>query len=201
MVLQPEASSFRFRNQSSCPSCGAINESSSWFCVNCNTILTKDVDILKKLQSRIRFGQQEMKQELRKKVSPSFINDLHSDEYFYSTLSKEQGDNFYGVTNKRLIKYKDGKYTEIPLSEIVGVYPPSAKVETSFLSYFAPLLSKPQVKLAFDVSTYHGIEKFDGIVGNPTMCGLFIGLVNKALSDYVSGKKFVAHVILDLPLE
>lgn len=201
LVLLQDGSSFRLKNESTCPKCGATNEKSSWFCLNCNTILTKNTEMLRILQKKLRFVQDQMKQDFLKKVPSSLIRTVDTGEYFYSTLSREQGANLYGITNKRLIKYKDGNYKEISLSEIVDIYPPRAKVETSVLTYVAPLLSKPQVKLEFEVSTYQGIVKFDGIAGNPMYCGLFMGFIRQALLDYQNGKRAVGHVLLDLPLE
>jgi hypothetical protein len=42
----PEGSSFRFRSETVCPKYGAIIKKSNWFCVSCNNILTKYIDML-----------------------------------------------------------------------------------------------------------------------------------------------------------
>ena len=47
LVISPEGSFFSLRSLNQCPKCEAINEDSSWLCVNCRTIFTKDVEMLK----------------------------------------------------------------------------------------------------------------------------------------------------------
>ena len=200
LILMPDSSSFALKNQSVCPKCEAINDKSSWFCPNCSTILTKDIEMLKRLQKKLKYMDEENRQEFLRKVPSSFIKDLEPDEHFYCTLSREQGGNFYGVTNKRIIKFKDGNYTEIPLGDVVNVYPIRSKIETrSLLSVFLPIPT--QMTLEFEVSTYNGIIKIDGLKGTPAYCGSFYGFVMIAVDNYEKGKKYVAHSILKLPLE
>ena len=171
LIALSDGSSFGLKNQSACPQCGEKIEASSWFCPNCSTILIKDIEVLRRLQKKVRFLTEGTKQEFLKKVPSSFAKGLEADEFFYMTLSREQGDNFFGVTNKRIIKFKDGEYTEIPLSDVVGVYPIRAK--TGAFIPFVPI--PPKVTLEFEVSTFNGIKKIDGLKGNPQYCGMFWG--------------------------
>jgi uncharacterized Zn finger protein (UPF0148 family) len=204
LVLLPDSSAFSLRSQSTCPKCGAINDRSSWFCPNCNTILTKDIEPLRRLQKKVKFVQEQQKEELKKKVPSSFIEDLGPDESIYMTLSREQGANFYSVTNKRIIQYKDGKYKEIPLSEIVGVYPIRSKMDSrSLATAFIPVvnvLTRPQVMFEFEVSTFKGIEKIEGLKGTPAYCGMFWRFTTIALDDYEKGREHVASKIAKLNL-
>lgn len=144
-----------------------------------------------------------IKQKCNEKYLHLLLAILTQMSFSLMALSREQGENFYGVTTKRLIMYKDGDYTEIPISEVVAVNPPGAKVERSAASYipYVRLLARPQVKLGFDVVTYQGIIRFDGIAGNPANCGMFIAFINRALMEYQTGKNAYAHVLCDLKLE
>jgi predicted RNA-binding Zn-ribbon protein involved in translation (DUF1610 family) len=199
LIILADGSSFAFKNQLSCPQCGARIEASSWFCPCCNKILTQNVEMLRRLQKKIKFSNEENKKELLRKVPSDCMKPLEPDEYFYCSLSKEQGENYFGITNKRLIKFKDGNYLEIPLSEIVSVYPLSAKANTSVVNLFLPIPSK--ITLQFEVATYQGVQKIDGIQGTPAYCGMFWASVALALTNYEQGKTDIRHVIMNLPLE
>lgn len=122
LVLLPDGSSFRFRAETVCSKCGAINEKSSWFCVNCNTILTKDIDMLKELQKKIRFERERaisyMPSWMREKIEP--------DEFIYFVF-KMGGNDFHAVTDKRIIKSRHGKHEESSLKEVVSIGPPQVK--------------------------------------------------------------------------
>lgn len=200
----PDSSAFSLRNQLACPKCNAINDRSSWFCPNCYTILTKDIEPLKRLQKKVNFGQEQMRQELQKKVPSTFIEDLVADEFFYMTLSREQGVNFYCVTNKRIVQYKDGKYKEIPLSEVVGIYPIRSKMDSgSLVTAFIPIvnvLNRPHVVFDFEVSTFKGMEKIEGLKGTPAYCGMFWTMVAIAVDDYEKGREYVTRKIAKLNL-
>lgn len=200
VVLSPDSSSLTLRNQSACPKCGAANEKSSWFCLNCGTILTKDTEMLKRLQRKLRFIEEEMKKEFVNKVHPKI--DLEPEELFYSTLSREQGENFYGVTNKRIMQYINNEYSEILISDIVAVYPPKVKSSSSssILRVFVPIPQKFEMRFEIDVMTYHGLKKLEEIKGNPNYCGLFYGCVLRTVDEYEKGKKNVMNFILRLPL-
>jgi predicted RNA-binding Zn-ribbon protein involved in translation (DUF1610 family) len=199
LLILPDGSAFSFKNRLSCPQCGAGIEASSWFCPNCNKILTQNLEMLRRLQKKLRFSVEEQKRELLKKVPSDCMKPLELDEYFYCSLSREQGENFFGITNKRLIKFKDGNYSEILLSEIVGVYPASAKANTSVVNLFFPIPIK--ITLEFEVSTFSGMQKIDGIQGNPVYCGIFWGFVALAVTNYEQGTTDIRHVIMNLPLE
>jgi len=156
------------------------------------------------LQKKVKFGQDQQKQELQRKVPSSFIRDLEPDEYFYATLSREQDENFYSVTNKRIIKYRNGEYTEIPLNEVVEVFPVRGKVDSpSLATAFIPIvnvLTRPQATLEFEISTFHGIEKIDGMKGTPQYCGMFWRMTMIAVDDYEKGREFVTYKIAKLNL-
>jgi predicted RNA-binding Zn-ribbon protein involved in translation (DUF1610 family) len=189
LILLPDGSSFRFRSEMVCPNCGAINERSSWFCVSCNTILTKDVEMLKELQRKIRFEQERAKTFMplwmREKIGP--------DEYIYFVF-KIKEDDFYAVTDKRLIKNKHGRYEEASLSEVVGISPIQTRAE--------PGVFAPKVTGFFEVNTFHGTIIFDGFsVQDAQYCGIFHSWVNIALNNHNTRKKDVRALILKLPLD
>jgi predicted RNA-binding Zn-ribbon protein involved in translation (DUF1610 family) len=199
LLVLSDGSSFGFKNQSECPQCGARIEASSWFCPSCSKVLTSNVEMLRRLQKKFKFGQENMRQEYSKKIPAHLIKPLENDECFYFTLSREQGQNFFGLTNNRLIKFKDGEYSEIPLSEIVEVLPVSAKANTSVVNLFLPIPAK--ITLQFEVATYQGVQKIDGIQGNPAYCGMFWGAIALAVADYEQGKTNIILKLLKLPLE
>jgi hypothetical protein len=189
LVLLPDGSSFRFRSETVCPKCGAINEKSSWFCVSCNTILTKDIDMLRELREKIKFEQERtissyMPSWMREKIEP--------DEFVYFVF-KMGGDDFYAVTDKRIIKSRHGKYEESSLKEVVSVGPP--RVKTGF-GIFAP-----SVTSFFEVNTFHGTIIFDGFsVQDAQFCGTLNAWIKIAVENYNTRKKDVRALILKLPL-
>jgi hypothetical protein len=188
LILLPDGSSFRFRSETVCPKCGTINEKSSWFCVGCNTILTKDVEMLKELQRKIRFERERavsyMPSWMREKIEP--------DEYVYFVFKMRDND-FYAVTDKRIIKSKHGKYEEAPLSEVVSIGPPQVKTGFGFFT--------PSVTSFFEVNTFHGTVVFDGFgVQDAQFCGTLNAWVKIALENHNTRKKDARALILKLPL-
>lgn len=192
LVLLPDGSSYRFRDESVCPNCGAIREKSSWFCVSCNTIFTNDTEMLTELQRKIRFVQDRAKEGLpswmRKKLEPN--------EFIYLVVTVN-GDNFYAVTDKRVIKNKNRKYEEHPLSEVVSVGDPETGWPKGFFDFFT--LTPPTSH--FEVNTFKGSMVFDefGIGDQGTCFNLWIN-VHKALTNHNHRKKDYRSLILQLPL-
>jgi len=203
LVLLPDNSAFSLRSQSACPKCGSINEKSSWFCLNCNTILTKDTEMLKRIQKKAKFNQEENEKLFASKV-PLQIS-LAPDEFFHMTFSKEQVKNFYAVTNKRVMQYVNGKYNEISISDIVAVYPPKAKPKLSksslVLLAFVPTPLNFETRFEIEIKTYHGLEKLEEIRGDPYYCGLFYAIILRTVEEYEKGTKNVLHFIMKLPLD
>jgi len=188
LVLLPDGSAFKFRSETVCPKCGAVNEKSSWFCVSCNTVLTKDIDMLKELQKKIRFEQERaisyMPSWMREKIEP--------DEFVYFVF-KIGGNDFYAVTDKRIIKSRHGKYEEAPLKDVVSVGPPRVKTG---LGIFVP-----SVTSFFEVNTFHGTIVFDGFgMQDAQFCGILNSWVKFALKNHDARKKDVRLLILNLPL-
>lgn len=186
LIISPDGSFFSFRSQSKCPKCGAINEASSWFCVNCRTILTKDTDMLKELQKKLKF-----EQERAKGFMPLWMREkLEPDEFIYFVFKLRGKDNFYAVTDKRIIKNKSGKYEESPLSEVVSMSNP--QVKTGFFS----------VSSFFRVNTFHGTIVFDGFsVEDAQYCGILNAWMKAALENYNLRKKDVRALVISLPIE
>jgi RNA polymerase subunit RPABC4/transcription elongation factor Spt4 len=184
LVLLPDGSSLRFRGERTCPNCGATNEFSSWFCTNCGAVLTEDTDMLREFQSKIKF-----EQERTKSFLPSWMNEkIEPNEYIYFSLYwTKGGNNFYIITDKRIIKSKDGSYVDIPLSEVVGIGDPKVKV-----GFFLPSTS-------FEVNTFQGTIVFD-FGDDAANCGKLCGIMRKAVANYNCRKKDVKALILSLDL-
>lgn len=186
LVLSPDGSFFSLRFQNQCPKCGAISEASSWLCVNCRTVLTKDVEMLKKLQKKIKFEQGRTRSFLpswmREKLEPNeFIHFC-----FYWT---KDGNQFYVVTDERIIKSKAGKYEESPWNEVISVGDPQVR-----LGAFAP-------STFFEVNTSKGTVLFDGFgVKDAANCGKLYGTMRTTLDNYNQGKKDIRAIILALNL-
>lgn len=185
LVLLQDGSSFKFRSETTCPKCGAINEKSSWFCLSCNEILTKDVDMLRELQKKIKFEQERIKSGY---MSSQMREKLEPDEFIYSLVNFKNSDNIYIITDKRIIKNKNGKYEEALLSEVVS---------------FGPLQTKGLFNstMFFDVNTFHGTMIFNGFdIFNATNCGTFYGWVKRAINNHNARKKDTGALILKLTL-
>ena len=196
LVLLPDGSSFRFRAEKTCPKCGAINEKSSWFCVSCSTILTKDTEMLKELQKKIRF-----EQETLISCMPSWMREkLEPDEFIYFVLYEEMGgNNFYAITDKRIIKSRHGKYEEASLKEVVSIGPVQTK--QAVRTFIPPVIGFFHVVISFfEVKTSRGtiIFEFEGY--ETTACGIFHAWTTISLENYTAQKKDVKALILKLPL-
>lgn len=187
VIISTDGSCFSLRSQSKCPKCGAVNEASSWFCANCGTILTRDVDMLKELQKKIRFEQK----RTESCMAPSMKEKLEPDEFIYYVFYwTKGGDRFYAITDKRIIKSRAGKYEEAPLSEVVSIGDP--QVKTGFFS----------VSSFFEVNTFNKTMVFDGFgVGDAAHCGKLCGTMRIALENHNLRKKDIRAVILSLNLE
>lgn len=186
LILLPDGSAFRFRSEMTCPKCGAIIEKSSWFCMNCNTILTKDVEMLKELQRKIKFKQERV---ISSYMPPWMREKIESDEFIYFVL-KGEGEEFYAITDKRIIKNRSGEYEEAPLSEVVSVSPIQVKTGFFISKYF------------FEVNTFHRTIIFDlpAIENNAQWSTTLHNWILTAIDNYNSRKKDVRASILRLPL-
>jgi len=172
-LILTSGGSFSFRFQSVCPSCGNINEKSSWFCVNCKKILTTDIDMLKELQKK------EFLMRLKIKYSIPFwmMEKLEDDEFVYHVFSSriKGEDEFYVVTDKRIMK----RYEEVPLGEALSV-------------------SKPKFGSSFEVSTLDKdiVFEFD----NALDCELFRANVKAAIENHDLKKKDIRVLLSQLQL-
>jgi hypothetical protein len=79
------------------------------------------------------------------------------------------------------------------------VNPVSAKANTSIVNLFLPIPSK--ITLQFEVVTFNGVQKIDGIQGNPASCGMFWRAIALAVADYEQGKTNIVYKLWKLPLE
>jgi len=183
LIISPDSSFYSFRSQSQCPNCGTTNEASSWFCINCRTILTKNTDMLKRLQKKIKFELERAKT----KFMPLWMQEkLEPDEFIYFVF-KLSGNDFYAVTDKRIIRNVGG-YIESPLSEAVSLGPPTPKIGVFSSSVF------------FEVHTFHGTLVFEFSSLDAQNCGTLYAWINTAIENYNLGKKDVRVVILSLDL-
>ncbi|MEM3673295.1 MAG: zinc ribbon domain-containing protein [Candidatus Bathyarchaeia archaeon] len=196
LVLSPDGSYFIFRAEATCPKCGAINEKSSWFCMGCNTILTKDTDMLKELQKKIRLEQESMIS-----CMPSWMGEkLEPDEFIYFVLYEEiGGNNFYAITDKRIIKSRHGKYEEALLSEVVSIGP--VRTKQVVRAFVPPVIGFFHVEIGFfKVNTSRGTTIFEFEGYEVLACGIFHAWTTIALENYTAQKKDVKALILKLPL-
>jgi len=189
LVLLPDGSSYRFRDESVCPNCGATSEKSSWFCVNCYTIFTNDIEMLTELQRKIRFEQDRAKEGL-----PSWMKKkLEPNEFIYLVVTAS-GDNFYAVTDKRIIKNRNKKYEAYRLSEVVSVGHCEVKMPKGLFDFSLPTSY-------FDVITFKGSMVFDEFgMGDERTCIDLWKNVHTALANHNYRKKDFRSIILSLPL-
>jgi len=122
---------------------------------------------------------------MREKIEP--------DEFVYFVF-KMGGDDFYAVTDKRIIKSRHGKYEESSLKEVVSVGPPRVKTEFGIFA--------PSVTSFFEVNTFHGTIIFDGFsVQDAQFCGTLNAWIKIAVENYNTRKKDGRALILKLPLD
>jgi RNA polymerase subunit RPABC4/transcription elongation factor Spt4 len=186
LILLPNGSGLEFKVETACPKCGRTNEKSSWFCVNCNTILTEDIEMLRERQRKMRFLQNKIKNDLPDLITKT----LDSDEIFYCEVNSGNGLQYFVVTNKRLTSYMKKFFsgadcTEVLLKDIVSISP--------------LFLNSP---CFFNVTTFNGDLKFETypFIINPTGFQVFYKRVREALADYEMRKKNIVAVILGLNL-
>lgn len=189
-VLRSDGSSI-LRTISACPQCGSPVEKSSWFCLTCNTVLTNDsrkLNYMLQLQKELRY-----KQLCTRDCLPSeIVSELEADEFIYDAGVIQEGNDFFALTDKRLIHYKDGVLQKIPWSEIVSVTP-VIRGESS------GLFSRPAMTYYFEVYTLDGTIVFEGIE-KQTSGITFRNAVFSALSSYNSRGRDVRAIIWRLPL-
>lgn len=114
-ILLPNGSALGFKAETACPKCGRTNERSSWFCVNRNTILTEDIEMLRERQRKMRFLQNKIKNELPDLIAKT----LDSDEIFYCEVDSGNGLQYFVVTNKRLTSYKKKFFPGADCTEVL----------------------------------------------------------------------------------
>jgi len=192
-ILTADGSSLRFRAENACPKCGAINERSSWFCPSCSIILTKDVEVLRDLQKRVRFL---LKEALE--MVPSWMRQkLEADEFIYFMFTIKGKDDFYLITSKRFVKNKKGTVVEVPLSEIVLVS------DTYTIGGPRKFLASPTERTyEFSIKTYNGEIKFSEcleMVNQPLVVTLW-NAIRTSVNNYSYRKKDVRELILGLQL-
>jgi ribosomal protein S27AE len=187
-ILLSDGSTLKFKGENTCPKCGSVIERSSWFCGSCHAILTKDIEMVKELQRKIRFEQVSIQQnislESRNRIEPyEFI-------YFIVTLGNNDA---YIITDKRLIKDKHGRLQEAMLSEITSVSEPKVKPEIG--------LFVPSITLSFQVNTFKGTIILDGFHQlDAKTCGKFNSLVSYAVQNHNLRKKDTRAILLSLKL-
>ncbi len=186
-ILSTDGSTLRFKSEINCPKCGFINEKSSWFCTVCHTILTKDIEPIKEMQRKIRLEEDQVKQSLpletRYRIDPN--------EYIY--FSFKLGNGAYIITDKRLIKNRNGVYQEAKLSEITNVGQPQVK---RGLGVFAS-----NITLSFVVKTFNGTILFGDFSRlDANSFGTFYAWVIRAIRNQNSRKKDARALLFSLQL-
>jgi len=166
----------KIKTENPCPKCGAIIDESCWYCINCNTKFTEKIEMLKNLQKRIRFEQERIKKEFL----PSWMEkNLDKGELIYYCFSfKPKGNDFYVITDSKLIKSKNGHYQEIKLKDIVSIG--NLEVETNIFSAAFGLSVGH-----FSVNTYSGTIIFDGFKQlDARSMGTLSGMIKNAVNNF-----------------
>ena len=186
-ILLSDGSTLKFKGEIACPKCGSINEKSSWFCTNCHIILTKDIEMVKEKQRKSRFEEDKIKQSL----PPQTRDRIDPDEFIYFNFELRNGA--YTITDKRLIKNRNGVYQEAKLSEITSVGQPQVK---KGLGVFVS-----NITLYFVVNTSEGtivLGDFNRL--DAKSCGTFYAWVIRAIQNHNLQKKDPRAVLLNLKL-
>ena len=186
-ILLSDGLTLKFKGEITCPKCGSINEKSSWFCTSCHTILTKDIEMVKEMQRKSRFEEDRIKQSL----PPETRDRIDPDEFIYFNFELRNGA--YTITDKRLIKNRNGVYQEAKLSEITSVGQPQVK---RGLGVFVS-----NITLYFVVNTSDGtivLGDFNRL--DAKSCGTFYAWVLRAVQNHNLQKKDARAVLLNLKL-
>lgn len=118
-----------FTNTIECPECRTLLGEGSFICVKCGKILSSDsetISILKGQQKRIRFMQDRLRQSI---VFDVVKQRLESKEMIYHVTGRKRGlifgqDLQFVVTDKRIIVYVNGIFSDILYENIVTVSQP-----------------------------------------------------------------------------
>lgn len=86
-----------------CPICGAENNPDPTNCDRCKLPIG-NIGSLKALQQNVIAGQRRCRNEL---LTSEMLEELDEDEFICYTASAERGSCFYGVTERRLISFKN----------------------------------------------------------------------------------------------
>ena len=135
LVLQNNALSLK--TLTACPECDAPIGVGSFICVNCGKILTtnsKELDMLKMLQERIQFNQN----KLLNSVFNIVRERLEPKEYIYFVIGTrgvfwKGTDKQAVVTNKRIVRYQNGKFSDIHYGDIVSISKPIDQTPRDFI--------------------------------------------------------------------
>jgi hypothetical protein len=130
------------KNVVACSKCGAIVGEGSFFCNNCEELLTTSSEDLNFLRSTLKkvkllqakwrnlIGQIDARFDDYHTIKTRILEDLGRDEYIYGFVGSEIVSNvwvFWVVTNKRVLRYSDGKVfndVDIPHEDIAFVTEP-----------------------------------------------------------------------------
>jgi len=124
LVLLTDGSSFRFRSEMVCPKCGAIVGEGSYFCSNCEELITTRPEDLNFLRTTLKKAKL-LQDKWRKLISQidatqhtRILEKLERDEFIYFFTAEEIVPNrllfSWVVTNKRvLFTHSDGKVFEV----------------------------------------------------------------------------------------
>jgi hypothetical protein len=186
LIISFDNSSYSLRSHSQCSNCGAENEASSWFCLNCSTILTKDIEMLRRLQKKVQYEQNRVKDN----HLPTWMRrKLRTEEVIHFIFQlKPKSDDFYLVTNERIIKNKKG-LVEVPLSDVISL--------GNILPKIGLFSSGTQIQL----ETLKGRIDFDFDMFNSLACRLVWEGMLTAINDYNYNRKNIKEIILSLNLD
>jgi len=228
LLLSRDRSSFRLCSESTCSKCGAINEKSSWFCLACNAVLTNDIEMLREQKKKVLLEQERV---LKLYVPPSLRGKFSVGEFMYYILRPNMGkDDFYAVTDKKIVLYraKDTSfspfsegvlmrdiYEEFPLSEVVSVGPIHVGREgldidlfvgtvQGVLGLFAafPLFAQ-KVIVSFEIKTLQRTLIFDSYSNQPSdplLMYTFYTWLDTAILNHNMHMKDVRAIIMNLPV-
>jgi len=166
-----------------CPSCGYANARGSWVCLDCGKVLTTDLERLREIRKKLRFGL-----ERSKSFMPTMVRSrIKPNEFVYFTV-KGSGENCYVCTDERLIKYESRQYWESPWTEVVSIGNIQSKIGIF------------QGSLEFEVNTFKETIRFSFGSLDAQLCGTFYAWINKALENHNMRKKDFRAIICSLSL-
>ena len=125
VILVFKNDTLTLENVIACPKCGAMVGEGSFFCNNCEELLTtssKDLSFLRSTLKKAKLLQDKWR-KLIGQIDGKILENLEHDEFIYSFNASEE-KVFWVVTNKRLLRHSNGKFVDILYEDIAFVNEP-----------------------------------------------------------------------------